>query len=548
MISLLSSCIQGGGKKRGYVVDYSTTDTNDNSDGCSSTALIEFSSDLNGYSCLSSCSSGYHQATTSEQTNFLTNVSTTIKTYVNAAKGLCISDSSAIRPSGEVYISSDYCSCLNGVPDIANACDSYCASVSNTTAPILHVNTTLGATIAGNSKLGSLYNWCTVQLAGDTGTPNCTLTAYDDSNTIDNIPVNISKSSNSFTADISGLSYDKTYVLKLVESKAGSNASSVEFQIRRIRPSSSNSTSTTLKISPVSQYSCLTYGGSVDPNGVITRTSYAETFYYFPINESPGPIPPAANGGQSQIVCHNESANPGPDSSLYPRLKLIPSAFTLWDKTDAQFVSNNNVLAIHATLISRFYNEYDTTKTSLSLFTPLSYITRPQTVSSSQTATSTILGYMLVPFINYSTNLAYCPTTTQFNGTDPLMRLLKDYTGGDTEGIYLGEKDPEVIQDGNNGSKVVYGTMFVTESILKKYGFYVQNGIKIKATAANLHNKSIYYYWPVNPDADPLLQGDRKLYSVKYYNQLQGNVPSGVSTSITPSDKRIGCVPVTSSN
>jgi hypothetical protein len=82
-------------------------------------------------------------------------------------------------------------------------------------------------------------------------------------------------------------------------------------------------------------------------------------------------------------------------------------------------------------------------------------------------------------------------------------------------------------------------------STLKTYGFYIENGLKIKADANSMNTKTIYYYWPVSATADPLTQGGRKLFTVRTYDTLSGNVPTGQSTTERTTDKRIGCVPKT---
>jgi hypothetical protein len=532
-------------KKRAKAIDFSVTDTT-TEEGCSSEQYITFD-DNSKYSCTSACSTNYHIATSTELTNFKTTNedNDAVLKLLNASKGLCIDDASSLRPSGEVYVSSDFCACLNKKSDIINDCDSVCAAKTSTTVPTLYGSVTLGSLVANNSKFGSLYNWCNAQLDSDATTPQCTLSASDGTNSIDNIPVTINKSSNTFSADISSLAYNTTYIVKIVETKAGTNAASTEFQVRRVKQESNSGTVGALKISPISQYTCLTYGGTTDTSGIITRTSYAKVFYYYPANETPAPIPAAGGTNQSTVVCHDEISNGATDNSLYPRLEMIPAQFTLWDKTEPRFVKTNNIMAINSTIQARLLEEYSVSYT-VDLFTLISYPNRPSisTSSSTSTASSIAQGYMMVPFINSTTTKAYCPKAEHFNGTDALFKVLKDYTS-ETEGIYLGEKEAELVQEGTS-YKTIYGTMFTTESILTKYGFYVQNGLKVKASSDSLHNKTIYYYWPANDNMDPLQQGDRRLYTVRYYDQLNGNSPSGVTNSVRPSDKRIGCVPTTS--
>ena len=72
----------------------------------------------------------------------------------------------------------------------------------------------------------------------------------------------------------------------------------------------------------------------------------------------------------------------------------------------------------------------------------------------------------------------------------------------------------------------------------------MENGLKIMADANSMNTKTIYYYWPTNTSMDPLQQGDRRLFTVKYANSLNGQVPAGITSGMT-SDKRLGCVPTT---
>ena len=87
--------------------------------------------------------------------------------------------------------------------------------------------------------------------------------------------------------------------------------------------------------------------------------------------------------------------------------------------------------------------------------------------------------------------------------------------------------------------------MFVRESTLKSYGFYIENGLKIKADTASMRSKTIYYYWPTSTTADPLTEGGRKLFTVRTPDTLNGNKPTGQATNEATTDKRIGCIPKT---
>lgn len=546
-ILLVAGCVTDPGvsKKRGLVQDFSINQT---LTGCDTSYLIYSTPDT----CTTSCDTGTHIATATELSTIKTTESAksdkTVYQRIVASAGLCVSDIvDTSRPTNQIDIKNDFCSCINGKSDLISDCASYCASIASTSAPTLHLNAIIGTAIALNTKLGNLANWCSVQLAGDTTSPQCFLNATDGTTTFSNIPVTVS--GNTLTANISSLALDKTYIVKIVEGKTGSNAQSKEFQLRRkTQPSDDTSITGALKVTPISQYSCITYGGTVNSStGAVTRTSYARVFYYFAANETPPPIPPAGGTSVSPVVCHDEQLHPGNDSALYPRLELIPKSFAMWDKTDPRFVNPDASgattvnMAINKTLTSRVYAEFGQTLT-VDIFKLLPYFNRPTTASSS-TTTSVSLGYMMVPFLDKN-GRATCPTQTEFNSTDaPLYNLLKEYMDS-TEGLYIAEKEAEVIQD-NGTYKTIYGTMLVTESILKTNGFYLENSIKMKVadSPSSMHTKTIYFYWPVTAGMDPLLQGNRRLFTVRTLDTLQGNIPTGSSTFVKTTDKRLGCVP-----
>lgn len=95
----------------------------------------------------------------------------------------------------------------------------------------LQVNTALGPDILINPDLGSLYNWCNVQLEDDETSPQCILLATDPEGNKLNIPVTVDFNYSTFSANLMLLPRGKIYTLKLVELKTGSNAQSKEFLI-----------------------------------------------------------------------------------------------------------------------------------------------------------------------------------------------------------------------------------------------------------------------------------------------------------------------------
>nr|BDT29573.1 hypothetical protein BHI3_30390 [Bacteriovorax sp. HI3] len=444
------------------------------------------------------------------------------------------------RPTKTIGIKPDFCSCRMGRPDIVNGCDSFCAIQPYSTAAILYVNTTPEADVALNPKLGNLYNWCTAQLNHDEVTPQCVLNAWDGANSI-NIPVTLKKDSNSFSANISQLSTERTWILKLVENKTGSNAQTREFQVRRkeLAPEDGG-VGGALKIAPANQYTCLLYGGKTDAMGEIIRTTYVRKYYYYPNNETPAPVPAVGGARQSQVVCHDEQLHPGADSYIYERLELERAHFLTWDKADLRFtydVASSGKLRINKILEDRLSSEFGINAT-LSLFNLLNYSNRPSSLSTNPS--NVPVGYVMVPFSTV-TGTAFCPTATDFQGNQPLLSLLGDYMHS-TEALYIAEKEPETIQDGTS-YKTFYGTMLITDSELQGIAFTIENGVKKLVTRGDYHSKRVYYYWPKHPMLDPLSANNRKLFVIKSPNELNENSMSGLPISMQTSDKRIGCVP-----
>ncbi|MFA6239147.1 MAG: hypothetical protein WC635_17545 [Bacteriovorax sp.] len=536
-IALVSGCVSDPGvkKKRGLVKDFSiTTETV----GCGTSFLVLSETGI----CTTKCQSsdGVHLASATELAEVKADADALLLEKINGSAGVCVDDAVVeARPTNAIDIKSDFCSCINGKSDIISDCTSFCAGMPVSASPTLYLNTTPGPDIALNTKLGNLANWCTVQLEGDPTAPQCFLNASDGVNSIGNIPVTVT--GNSLTANLVSLSLDKTYIMKIVEGKTGTNAQSKEFQLRRkTQVTEDTSQLGALKLTPINQYTCMYYGSTSTSPDLVSRTTYSRVFFYFASNETPPPIPPTGGTTLASVVCHDEQLHPGNDSAEYPRLEMIPQHLAMWDKSDSRFVSENSTgLTINKTLTARLLNEYGVTTNNMDLFKLINYPNRPS--SGTTSSVSIALGYMMVPFLDKS-GKAFCPTQTDFNAADqPLYNLLKEYMD-DTEGLYLGEKEAEVILD-NKVYKTIYGTMFVTESVVKKYGFYIENGLKIKADQASMNTKTIYYYWPTNDTMDPLAQGNRKLFTVRSPDTLNGNVPTGQPTSQRTSDKRIGCVP-----
>lgn len=439
--------------------------------------------------------------------------------------------SEATRPTNDISIG-NACICQNGKVENVNAhytCAKFCSDAPKTDSATLYVNTIMGEQTALNSQLGNLYNWCTVQLYNDQTSPSCVLRAKSGSTTLD-LPIKLTPNSNSFSAKVDSLARKVVWDLKVIESKTGSNAETKPFQMKR-NSSIPDGSAGALKVEPVNQYTCMSFGGKIDGNGNVIRTSYVKKYYYYPVSESPAPLPPFQTSVAMRI-CHDEQLYPGFDSELYPRLENVSNHVIFWDKKDIKFSNEDGKLRINRILEERLHDEYGITAT-LDLFRLMRY---PSAANNSTTA----LGMAMVPFIDTVTGRAFCPASGDFKRNNPLFKLLGDYIP-DTEGLYFAESSPKAIQDGTT-YKTYYSNQFATEGSLLKFGFYVENGLKVKAKMDDLSQRRIYFYWPTSAATDPLEQGNRTLFTIKSPEEIQGTLPASYPVSNT-SDKRIGCIP-----
>lgn len=552
LAATLASCVGDTSlaKRKGFVKDFSIDNGTQN--GCGSDLLVYTAPYDN---CTTSCLEGTHIAEIEELSKIKKDLiaggttlvdtvpSDVLLTRVNGSANVCVSDVILdTRPTNAIFIKNDFCSCINGKADILSDCDVTCANKPVSDQPILYVNTTVGPDIALNTKIGNLFNWCSVQLSSDPETPQCIVTATD-GNTTETLPPNLSPGSNSFNVNVNKLAKNKTWILKISEFKSGSNAQSKEFQIRRKdQTTDSGSNLGALKVTPLNQYTCMTYGGMVDSTGNIIRTNYTRLLYYFAANEMPAPILPPGGNTQSPTVCHDEQLHPGKDSVEYERLELIPGALALWDKADSRFTAkaeNGGRLTINKVIEDKLANEYQLPGSTMNLFFPLNFPNRP--TSDGVTAQNALLGYVMIPFTYAESGKSYCPNSTHFNGNQPLFNVLGEFIG-DSEGLYIAEKEGEMILK-NSVYVPVYGLMLVRESTLLNYGFYIQNGLKIRADESSMNTKTIYYYWPTSTTADALTQGNRKLFTVRSFDTLDGKTQTTPPTSDRTSDKRLGCIP-----
>lgn len=139
--------------------------------------------------------------------------------------------SRVIRKSG-FDVKKNFCACFEGKSDIAKQCDSFCTTKNVTDVAVLYGEVDY---ISKSPTIKNLYDWCSVQLSTDETIPQCVLNAVSEEDDQEiNLPVNIRPGQNTFSAQLSTLSKNKIWRLKLVEVKTGSKAQSRSIHLARI--------------------------------------------------------------------------------------------------------------------------------------------------------------------------------------------------------------------------------------------------------------------------------------------------------------------------
>lgn len=462
------------------------------------------------------------------------------------------------RPTKQVFLQRDFCSCLSGKADILSNCTTFCASKTETVAT-LFVDTQLGSDVTLNTKLGNLLNWCTVPLNDGEQNLSCKLNATDGTTTT-NLTINtLSSTSNSFSVNINSLEKNKTFILTLKVFDANENvlAESDSIQIKRIDLTTATNNLGPLKISPISEYTCIKRSGTVDTT--TKDESYEKAVrvhFYHPHNKAPTIVPP----GDNFIFCHDVAVNKT-DNALLPRLELKEGTFHMWSDSDIRFFDTNsdNQPDINVTIQQKLINEFNVDSATANAFTIFSELRWPSaplfdtagnntSTGSDALSNSTAprLGFVMQAFINQDTQDAFCPTQTEYNGTQSIFKVLREVVGIDTEGLYLATREPETFTNSSGEvENAPTDLILIREGLLKQVWFYRSEGKLIKPDDTTAKTKQIMLFWPPNPTNPFIKSSQQKVYLVKSPEELSSTLQSGLQTTIRPSDKRIACIPKT---
>jgi hypothetical protein len=459
------------------------------------------------------------------------------------AKGICVPGVKTSRPDNAVFINSDFCSCLDQKSEIINlGCKSKCTATQG--GPTLYATVSVSAEISENPVLKNLQGWCSNEIPNDPAegvSPSCVF-EVDDGITIQDLNLE-SLSGNQFTVNLNSLAKYRTYKGRLVEKGTNTtNPASSSIQIyRRDPPDTVTPFPGVLKITPIAQYTCITRVGGSDPqSSTFFYDNSARIHFYYNNREKPPVSPPNPN-----LFCHDIETLGIPDKETYPRLELIPEAFTLWDSTDIRFsdVDGDGKLEINSMIEKQIIRQFSITPPTVDYFVPFEWPTAPQTGGET---TPSKLGYMMRVFVDPQTGRGKCPTQDDYAGDDPSFIVLGQYVGVDTEALYIAKKQKRnLVQEDGTVQEAPPDFLVIKQSLLEKIWWYLEGNLKVEPDETTSGQRTIYFYYPPDPSHPYIQKSYQELYTVRDRSDLSGEEGnSGETSGGLPSyDKRFGCVP-----
>ena len=370
-----------------------------------------------------------------------------ITTNFEQAKVICIEGSGVLRPDNAISIKDNFCACYNNSPIMVSGCSSYCGQLSikgdNKDRETLYGRVLLLPEIELHPDLGHLYGWCHNEINGsDYTAPGCKFIVQSSGGISYDLPIEV-RTNNTFIVDLSGIPKDETYIGKIGEVESGAEVFSDNIQFRLVDPPEEKEIAPgPLKIAPISQYTCISRPNSQHSTS-LDETHYNlafKTHYYHLAGTSPPALDEATINRGIQF-CHDIMLYGLRDSPRYARLEHIPQHLSLWDTTDIRFLdmNQNQSLDIHEAISKRLFKDYGI-KRNLDIFSPL--IAR----SSPAAKNEIVLGHRMKFWIKQNSTETFCPKQKDYNGTDPIFKVLKDYVGIDTEASMSASVNPSPFQ------------------------------------------------------------------------------------------------------
>ena len=465
------------------------------------------------------------------------------------------------RPDGVIFFKNDFCACNNTKSVIISSttCTNFCATKNTNGVDLLYFNFTVGDEII-TQGFNDVGGWCN-KIISDSDNPQCALQVKAEGATTTTISFDVPKTGNSFTAPITQLAKDKTYILTLVE--LTSQAKSNSIQVRKLSDGPGTQPLGPLVVQPVSQYTCINRRILQDENnGDIFIEAATRLHFYFIEKFRPEKVP----NGVSDVFCHDINTYGKNDSNNYPRLEETPGSFALWSSDDIRFFDldsppsgKRDVNELIAKKAADYGSPFSTTP---DLFFQLTLSSGPtiNTVGN-VSASGAPLGFYM-SYLNDAAagNVAYCPKQAHYNAGDNALRAIGDVIQADTEGIYLAKRETETFTNDNGDTECLPMDIIITrETDMKRVWFYLHPTTRQPTqpvSVSSLRNNTIKFYYPYDFTTPYVKKSYQKEYTVILPDQVsQGTCsensggiatpsPGGIPTSYTPHDRRFGCIPV----
>lgn len=465
------------------------------------------------------------------------------------------------RPTGVIFFKNDFCACNNQKSVILSGttCTNFCSTKQTNGQDSLYFNFTVGDEIISQG-FGTVGGWCTAILP-DGKNPQCVLEARSEGGGTE-APITFTvTNSNSFSANISTLAKDKTYILTLTELTSGAKSNSI--QLRKLSDGPGTTPLGPLVVQPVTQYTCINRRILEDTNNGDTFYEYAVRLHFYFIEKfRPERVPT----GISDVFCHDVATHGQNDSNAYPRLEETPGAYALWSSDDVRFFDLDTPPSGQRDvneLIAKKAADYGQAFTATpNLFFELTMSSGPTINEVGNVASSGApLGFYM-SYLNDTAagNVAYCPKQAHYNSGDISLRSIGDVLQADTEGIYLAKRETETFTNSDGETECLPMDIIITrETDMKRVWFFLHPTTRVPTqpvSVSSLRNNTIKFYYPYDFATPYVKKSYQKEYTVILPNQVDqgtcsestGGTPTpaagGIPTTYTPHDRRFGCIPV----
>jgi len=459
-----------------------------------------------------------------------------------SAKEICVAGVLTSRPDNAVFINSDFCSCLNGRTEIINlGCEQKCAST--TEGPTLYASVSVDSRISENPEMKNLNGWCSNELTNDPAqgvSPSCVFEVKDARGVTQDLNLE-SLSGNNFTVNVNSLTIGRTYMGRLVEKGTNTtNPASSSIQINRgTPPEAVPPFPGVLRVTPISQYTCITRVGANDPqSATFFYDNSARLHFYYNDRERPATRPPDPN-----LFCHDIENLGIVDRPTFPRLELIPEAYTLWDTTDIRFsdVNGDGKMEINEMIEKQISRLFGITPPTIDYFVPFQWPNGPQVEGGGSIPT---LGYMMRVFVNPQTGRGKCPTQEDYAGADPSFVVLGQYVGVDTEALYIALRQKRnLTEDDGTTTEAPDDVLLIRQSLLEKIWWYQEGNLQVEPDETTAGQRTIFFYYPPDPLHPYIQKSYQELYTVRDRRALSGGTEDETAGGLPSYDKRFGCVP-----